>query len=527
MDEKDNNNTEMASCLDSLFKGYDYVGWIPNLVGQLYFKYLECRSGIGDRLTINFSKLAENSESQFYRSIFVTSIDNATDWYKDEDHTGLVRYVLKGRTSPENPRKKSLKGEIYLFFVKGKKEEKPSEPVYDLKNNSDDEEKKLSKLVYKVKNSSNEAYSKHRHGGLTTKQLQEELAGYYDSLEKQTELIISSGKFFVVALNFEIIKEGFIGLSLIPTPYDLDKNSLMPDTFGRLPPRVVELAYYYIKFSLHKNYHHHSRHDAATGLAISSLLRSEDGSIKKEEAKNIFIGDIRRAIIDARRGSLKNNIDVSGFATYGKSLILSLGKLGFYKNDSESKTDIESLGFFQESTEAYSKRLGIDGRAKNYFSFLSVFSKVTITVFALIAPILHVWLRTTPDPTYIESKFYTVLLGYLSVVFIAFAISYSYVKMTLKPVNSESTVWNVIKDYFYNFPSKFKLAFFEETEYQKIIQKWNEEEEEEEGMKLPRSVFVANVIVLIWEGNNNFSSKHKVFLILKTLLLNWWEKLKK
>jgi hypothetical protein len=492
-------NNKQKSGLDDLIKKYDYVGWIPNLSKWLYFSYCECRSGISDRLTLNFSKAeGGGKKTKHSRHVFITSIDNATDWYKDDEHSGHLRYIFTGKTDPDFDRDKSLRGEIYLIF--------PKETNTPQKNSSEIE-KKFSETISTNKNKSEEVYQQFRCGGISSETFQNEFTKCHENLLAITKKLVSDNSgFFVVKIDYEVIKEGFIGLSLDKSKSTLDETSMSYDMHGRCAPRVVDLAYYYIKFSLHKNYHHNSRHDAATGLATTTLLKDDkSGSINKSDAAHIFVGYIRRAIIDARRRSLKNDIDVSGFAAYGKSLIKALNNLGYTNTCSET----DSMEYFQESTEAYSRRLGVDERVRNYFSFTTIFTKSAVVLFAFLTPILLFWLNSAPSTDYVDGKFEIFLVTYLGILLFIITITYIYVTKILKPANEESTHKRLIFDLFYNCPSGFELHFFEKKEpgeIKEILKQWK---------NLPKITLYSNIITLYWNGNNNYSKLKKIYLISK------------
>ena len=279
------------------YNNFDYMGWIPCLSGDLVFKYTSPSLGIYDKYSINFSDRNVETGERKYRFIIASSVCDLKDEINSKEN-GLIRMVVTGRVSLKE---KLFQGHIYII---GLEKNITDTPLLKLLNQLEENSHNMRKGQDKVDFSKNLAGLVKDKGGIY-KLLMDIKEAYIHCVKFEIE---SSG---ITKLKYEGIKKSAVDHLVLPLVFTNEILRINKYTNSRQ-------AFYYLKYLLHKHAHHHPSNDSLTTIH----------KIKKNTSKNCcaLINDIKKALVDIKRGDVFSKQDLAGVATYGKSLLNTIKK---------------------------------------------------------------------------------------------------------------------------------------------------------------------------------------------------------
>lgn len=360
---------------------HKYIGWIPNLAGQIFFRYTGIGLGVYDYACINHTVKDDKSYADKERVIISTSVIDQKD-SGDYARNGCLRVVFVAKVPKEVSGKNKLDGYLYFLLI-----DKPSD---------------LGEIYNKIKKLETDRKDREPEIDKKVESLCEKLV-FGDTYDSPEEINNEQWPFFyknefpVVRIKIHISPAGFVKLSFneairpvdegeidnLPGTedyevfFDIDGNSrkCLSHRGGKLgqPSQeefkivYLEQAFFYIKYLFHKHIHHSDTNDSVTTIHFF-----QEG---KEEEKNgiPIINDLKRALVDIKRSKLDHHKSASGIAAYGKSLALSCKTEG-YIEDSEADSQVQYF-----SNQADSIKIA-DQRKKQHHFFWQYWQRGYLTI---------------------------------------------------------------------------------------------------------------------------------------------------
>ncbi|WP_005225109.1 hypothetical protein [Marichromatium purpuratum] len=293
-----------------------YIGWIPCLAGQLFFGFSEPGLSHFDQYSFNILKLEPETGAPVCRYVLSTS---AYDW-KDSgrrDEIGLSRMVFAAKAETAS----KLVGVIYVIPFQTN--------LSDCKK--DLAQYRLAKFFDDLATSQKEA--DENRSSSSWRDFQEKYFNLFSfEREKDNAFLteeISDENLFVHRILFEIDDAGFCFLNYAGTKkrgskkfeiINLKDSGNYEDAYT-----LTRQSFYYLKYTFHKHSHHHHGNDSLT--TIHRL------SSKGELTTMSLLRDLKRALVQDKRAKRFDTHDAVGIANYGKSLVISSKRLGFFSDE--------------------------------------------------------------------------------------------------------------------------------------------------------------------------------------------------
>lgn len=310
---------------------WEYIGWIPCLAGELFFKYAVPELAEYDIFTLNYLGNRDGVTGEKSRYVIASSV---YDWKDSGKHgeTGVFRIVLIAHTGVVD----CLQGSV--FFIT----EDPIQSNLGTVVNSifpQAEENllcRLRELEDIVLKKENDVFLGDIQGNL---KLIDELELAISSVpddqadRQSIEKIISKIDIkHVHKVVFSVDNAGFTLLKYegqkdpVSGKYDQPQlPSESPNAEWRLQTHRSTLcrqSFYYLKYLLHKHAHHDPSNDS---LATTHRYKG-----KCVETARALIHDMKTGLVDIKRAARHERPNFAGIATYGKSLVTSCYAKGFF-----------------------------------------------------------------------------------------------------------------------------------------------------------------------------------------------------
>ncbi len=219
---------------------YDYVSWISNVSGRLFFRLTDGHNYRYDRIVGDV--LHFNQEIDNRRIFFISLLADLRDLHRD-NHSRFTRIIILASADPADCNGKNLYGNVYLMD--------------DNQNNS-------------LRKDSNEIdFLANIKTAIDNKQVDERV--FEDEIES---LLSSSQSKITKKIEFKIQDTGIIHLKkvdkhpVLDTPIDAD----------------VQAAFYLLKFTFHKDRHHSNSEEN-----IIRIMRLDN--IKKCKKENLICSE--------------------------------------------------------------------------------------------------------------------------------------------------------------------------------------------------------------------------------------------
>ncbi len=266
-----------------------YVGWIPTISGNLFFSNFLCCNDISNE-PISKNYIDDKSTRYVVLSAKINSRDSKK--YKAKD--GIFRVIMQCSGASNAS---SLSGKIHIY----------KQELELIKN--DEIFNALTHTIYSIDKCDDEPDCVR-----TT----------YGYIEESTQKLQQRNDFYTI--NFSVNNYGFIELSSKNTT---DKTILVQ-------------AFYFIKYSLHKHYHHEVHDDS-----ITTIYDTDNNDIA-----TCLINELKKSLVDIRRGFSENGhhslFRSKGIIAYGKSLIESC----YATKKIETKQYLEQMSYMNNIAES-------------------------------------------------------------------------------------------------------------------------------------------------------------------------------
>lgn len=321
--DSDPNNSDRSS--------HEYIGWIPNLAGQVFFRYTGIGRGVYDYACVNHTIKDDNGCTLKERIIISTAVIDQKD-SGDRGRNGRLRVVFVAEEPKGNREKTQLSGCLYFLLI-----DKPK----DLNNIYQD----VKKLEVNTSQDSDVKIRNQYKKLIVDCQADQ---GAYKS-NKEWPIFYESD-FPVIRIKVHISSPGFVTLTFKDTVRSVSEEDEFDESGevnasgsdrliycngkekclshqgkklespGKEEFKIIymEQAFFYIKYFLHKHIHHSDTNDSLTTIHFHRK--------DKEECGSPIISDLKKALIDIKRSKLDHLKSASGIAAYGKSLALSCKK---------------------------------------------------------------------------------------------------------------------------------------------------------------------------------------------------------
>jgi len=334
---------------------YKYIGWIPCLEGEMFFRYTE--PGLGHYDVVNINQLLPKRDGTPDTRIIIAS--SVYDW-KDSgqsDENGLFRVVVIATANSVD----SLQGELFLI-----------NPV-SAHNRADlyrSDEGRLVRELLHLQDQLEHVIDPVSFLG-EDRRLAERLEkeGRKQSPLKSLVYGISGARIFSIPFTMDGSGITYLELSHVKEP---GGTIVREHSMDALSERTLcRQAFYYLKYLFHKHAHHDRSNDSLTTI--------HDVKPDPEESGKSLIRDIKRGLVDLRRDGNYSR-EVAGIASYGKSLALSCYRSGLVN---AARRDCE-VAYFDNLAE--SLKILCDEKAGKAIEFFKNFQLLLSVIFLFIAP---------------------------------------------------------------------------------------------------------------------------------------------
>ena len=286
--------------MENIGKGYDYVGWVPCVSGNLMFDYAECGLAKSDKhiyAEICHVEFDDKTKKEL-RNIIISSTVNWQDGNTEDEGNFRVVLISSGEVLANH-----LDGYVYIIPHSNKEWVK-----YEIEADLQDI-KRLS---------------------ISKKDIATSLKAFKDKLDS-----FQAENYFLV--NFKLMSNGFTFLR-----YDKNSKSKSPELLPETSRVLARQSYYYVKYTFHK----HSHHDKSA----ESLTTTYPVPQNNQDIGMLLFNGLKQSLVRLKRDSgasdYKKLLQVKGIVSYTKSLLVSCEKEGFisHKNYTTEKSYIENLG---------------------------------------------------------------------------------------------------------------------------------------------------------------------------------------
>ncbi len=345
-------NKKAKGFFSANFKKFDFIGWIPNTTGHVYFRHAEVKQGEIDRYTVRPFPFLKDDEN-IHRYILATSLCDLNDLPPNESKIKLTRFIVNA----ESINKRELKGSLWMIWnvadnpgIPERLEQRVislfaslkiqsdilrkfwsvettegiphtgSDKYRQLEENAklDDRYKEVCQAIQLFELSKDELNSDLNYIIETWKSL--------DSKKGKEEFLRSLG-IWASYIEFTVSNTGFCYLK----HHSLSKEDSKEDDGVQVK---TEIAYYYLKYLLHEHSHHDSRVDSFCRLhriprtpLNGSILANEIKVDPAIELSRKLLRDIKVNLINIKFDRTEDESFVrnaKGLAAYGSSLVQQL-----------------------------------------------------------------------------------------------------------------------------------------------------------------------------------------------------------
>lgn len=248
----------------------EYIGWVPCLSGDMFFRYTEPGLADFDVVAINYHARDMCSGEGGSRYIIATSV---YDWKDSGDpgQHGWFRVVVTGKRSY----RENLKGRVY--FISDIRKRGGSSKDFPEK------ERDLMCGIYNLKRSVDVALPVIERGSYSEEKKLSELLdnavsigpnGIMDDVGFNIDYAVNLiDEKFLYAVDFEIDRNGITNLKYDPSYADGVELKGDKDKLAKLHYHCYSLtrqAFYYLKYLLHKHTHHDHSNDSLTTIHLKN-----------------------------------------------------------------------------------------------------------------------------------------------------------------------------------------------------------------------------------------------------------------
>lgn len=393
----------------------EYIGWIPCLAGDMFFKFTDPGLGEYDIITINYLTRS-NLDEATKRYIVVSSV---FDWKDSGDpaENGVFRIIVYGSSDS----KTHLEGSVFLIS-------EVTQPGSNLPNPTNSPEERLIRCLRNQEKVIKIAVEAAHCGKF--EEAQDLNESYPTFIEDVRKLIIeASATKYVFKIDFSLNAAGFIKLNAVS-----DDAGIINVTDPTQRRTITRQAFYYLKYLFHKHQHHHHTNDSLTRIHRIEPI--------KAKVADTLIRDLKCGLVDVKRNHRFERKEIAGIAAYGKSLVYSCDKEGYFDSLGENRNSYKNtqLGYFDNLAESI-RLLGrqhISMREKCR-AIIDSSQKIIAAVFLFFTPIILISLRYRSPTTnqgdhgyiyeyyflnkIIEGNIYAIFGAYLMISVFALCVS--------------------------------------------------------------------------------------------------------
>lgn len=272
-----------------------FVGWIPCVAGELFFSKTQVGLGEADRYSYNKVTTCSKTTAFVKRELLLTSL---VDWQDSKiwqrKNAGLTRVLVRAEADTFT----AVTGTVY-FVLKGKV---PQASLGWLPVANAEPENRFLDFLGALTRASREN-TVHKKVKTSEKDFED-----FAQIDAEIENIKQVCK--VHEVTFKIHTNGVVFLEykgMVGFPCTTGPEAEAERT-------VCRQAFHFLKYSFHKHTHHHHHNESLT-----DIHRVKCGLCSLET----LLRDLKRGMVDAKRGRKLPGFKPSGIGEYGKSLISS------------------------------------------------------------------------------------------------------------------------------------------------------------------------------------------------------------
>ena len=302
----------------------EFLSWIPCISGELFFSKTEHGLGVYDFYHINIAYRSSYSGKFVGRLVVASSV---VDWQDTslltKPNIGLHRVVVVATSNDY----RHLSG--VAFIIEKNLGSGSSARLLDRYRPQVDCERERDILrllaALEARFGRGTTIETEADGGMA------EALEYYEQLVLALEQIEESA---VHCVSFSIHTTGITKTSFQYSKCRRTSASLSLDIKQTIHAQrnICAHVFHYLKYLLHKHVHHSADNDALTTVHTfkNSPIANADSLVR----------DIKRGIIDEKRGANHTRYSPAGIAVYGASLINSLDVVGWFDQSSSSSHEL-------------------------------------------------------------------------------------------------------------------------------------------------------------------------------------------
>lgn len=377
---------------------FEYIGWIPCLAGELLYGRTQPGLGEYDIVVVNFENFSAPDSTEKIRFIAVSSV---YDWKDsgDPDESGVFRVVALATTRPGDTT--LLQGSLYFISYISRQTMTGAENLPSL---CPHEERLLSLLRKLALDAPQIEASFPRRDIVDTYKDREALQAYFSQNEPQTiaSQIDSIRNKHVHKVSFTLDNFGFCRLNYIGLKDPLSNQYALPTLPENSPIRELRLerhhftlcrqAFYFLKFLFHKHAHHDHGNDS---LATIHRFQGQGHSMARA-----LLHDLKSALVDVKRADRHYNSGFAGIAIYGKSLVTSCYKSGFFDDceDPQREYQVQHDYFDHQSQSIRLLHERYKPTRERRRQRLATTQQLLAVVFLFVTPLILMGRNSLPAP---------------------------------------------------------------------------------------------------------------------------------
>lgn len=457
---------EQEKELKKLISEYQYLAWVPCVVGRLDFSristdQLRCRLNSDFSDSVCFSYIDEHSISSIKSRVRYNIASSVFDWKdredENEEYNGLFRFITIA-SSKDN----AMEGVAYLVL---------HNDIVDSETFRNDILLPMMQLQSKVaeyeKALEHDQYTPSCI--LKTETVEKSVKGLQSSLDTYANRQMKGR---IIKVKYKILHNGLVFLETESREGIDDEESNEINHHSYI---AAKQTFIYLKYSLHNHKHHIKEEDR---LTVAHRINPH----KPEETAQRLIDDLRRSVIELKEREFRRIESpehyLQGFISYSKSLIEALAETSLISNEvatvKKSYFDnmLQSWQSLAHRTEAQqSKELKEnEDKLKGWGDFLQGVS-VLIAVIALIFQGLKYIYSSDGVADKVAKTPFAFLNDYFSnpdklipiFVFLFFIVIFSLtVKEVINPLSpvrrAYSTMFNFLANYIHIYLTRITLS---------------------------------------------------------------------
>lgn len=370
---------EPEAYFDVLSEKFEYIGWIPNTTGHVYFRNATLKKQRGTDGYLARSPYLKEGPGEI-RYILATSLENLNDDVPvpEQGDAIFTRFIVSARSV----NKKILYGDLWMIWDNGKIPdptksyfERTIVTLFKSLEESVNTLKKYGAKLGKAIDSETFKAGDYKAAFELFKQAKKDLGDLICNLGSGEQLKLDSN-FWVSRFEFAVTNRGFCYLR--PHESNIDKGNIETE---------INQAYYHLKYLLHTHQHHDDKLDA-----LSRLHKTESCSALDLNTAVDLLRDIKSSLINIKLnqpGVEYAMYSIKGIASYAISLIQQLKAEKILKIENQEHMDfVERETKYMDSLVKSTEVLQQDTTTSGPIRAISKINAVFIFLTILLGPLI-------------------------------------------------------------------------------------------------------------------------------------------